>query len=92
MLDFLRKHPQLRCVLAAHNHVNTHIEEKNVHFVTVSSLAEPPFEFKLIELEAKILKMVTVSLIPQMDFKAQYDYNKAFVQGRKRDREFEEHL
>ena len=90
VLDFVQQYPRVRCVLAAHNHVNTHVVEEGVHFVTVSSLSETPFEFRLIELGPGILKMSTVSLISRMDFEAKYDYNKTFVQGRKRDREFEE--
>ena len=92
VLDFVQQHPRVRCVLTAHNHVNTHIAEKTVHFVTPSSLTETPFEFKLIELSPEILRMSTVSLISHVDFQANYDYNKTFVQGRERDREFEERL
>lgn len=91
VLDFTRQHPQICCVLAAHNHINTCVEHDGAHFVTASAFAETPFEFKVIEVEADNVTMATRSLFADVSFKALYNYDKTFVQGRKKDRVFVQH-
>ena len=81
-------HPGIRCVLGAHNHMNMHIEKTKVHYVTVSAFVESPFEFKLFEMQSDLLSMTTISLADRLPFKADYDKNKTFVQGRMIDRSF----
>lgn len=88
VLDFTRRHPQIRCVLAAHNHINSCVMYEGVPFVTVSAFAETSFEFKVIEVEVGKVTMTTHNLSPDVSFKAAYDYDKTFVQGRKKDRAF----
>lgn len=88
VLDFARKHPQIRCVLAAHNHINTCVVRDGVPFVTTSAFAETPFEFKVIEVEGDKLAMTTHNLLSAVSFEAAYDFDKTFVQGRKKDRTF----
>ncbi|MCK4624486.1 MAG: hypothetical protein KAV00_04190, partial [Phycisphaerae bacterium] len=92
VFDLVRRHPQIRCVLSGHNHINTHVEQDGVHFVTASGLVETPFEFKVIEAGPEMLKMSTVNLVRQVDVEAEYDYNKTYVQGREKDRTFQERL
>lgn len=81
-------HPGIRCVLGAHNHMNMHIEKTKVHYVTVSAFVESPFEFKLFEMQSDLLSMTTISLADRLPFKADYDKDKTFVQGRMIDRSF----
>ena len=86
--DFVRKWPQVRCVLAAHNHLNTRVERDGAHFATVSAFTETPFEFKVVQVDLGALSMTTRNLLPDVTFKALYDYDKTFVQGRQKDRAF----
>ncbi len=90
VLEMVQQRPQIRCVLSAHSHINTHVEEEGVHFVTASALVETPFEFKVIEVESGTMRMSTVSLVSHAGFKSEYDYNKTYVQGRPKDRAFED--
>ena len=84
--DLCVQHPQIRCVLGAHSHVNMCVEEAGVYYVTASSLAESPFEFKLFEIEDGDVAMRTISLLDRVGFDAAYDFDRTFVQGRERDR------
>lgn len=88
VMDFARRQPQVRCVLAAHNHINSHVVQDGVHWVTVSAFAETPFEFKVVEVSWDRVKMTTHNLVADVTFPAQYDYDKMFVQGRSKDRTF----
>jgi len=82
------KHPNLQCVLGAHNHVNMHVKHRGVDYVTVSSFIEAPFEFKVFEIFPDSVSMSTVSLAESLDFEAEYDESRSFVQGRPVDRFF----
>ena len=88
MIDFVARHSNVKCVLGAHSHMNMRIEQAGVEFVTVSSLTEIPFEFKLFDLTPQSVVMTTVSLTPSFDFNGEYNEDKAFVQGRSIDRAF----
>jgi len=90
VFDLVRRYPQIRCVLASHNHINMHVEKDGVHFVTVSAFVESPFEFKVIEVRSGMLKMSTISLVSKVGFRVEYDYDKTYVQGRAKDRAFVE--
>ena len=68
--------------------MNMHVEKTKVHYVTVSAFVESPFEFKLFEMQSDLLSMTTISLADRLPFKADYDKNKTFVQGRMIDRSF----
>jgi hypothetical protein len=87
--NMIAPYADLRCVLGGHNHMNMHIEQTGVHYVTVSALVESPFECKLFEMQANQLSMTTMSLIDQLPFSAEYDQTKTFVQGRRIDRSFQ---
>lgn len=86
--DLAATHPHLRCVLGAHNHVNMRVRQAGVDYVTVSSLIETPFEFKVFEVAPGSIAMETVSLADRLDFEGRYDPSMNFVQGRPEDRSF----
>lgn len=92
VFNIINKNLDIRCVLSGHNHMNTYVEKDDIHFVTASSLVEVPFEFKLIEVTSSELSMSTISLDSKTSFKTIYNYNKTFVQGREKDRNFKVHL
>lgn len=75
-------HPQIDCVLGAHNHMNMNVERARVNYVTVSALVETPFEFKLFEIDRESISMTTIALADRLPFAAEYDVDKAFVQGK----------
>ncbi len=88
ILDLTRTYPHLCGVLSAHNHINTHNVQGNTHLITVSALTETPFEFKVFTVTTTQFTMETVSLLPAVAFKATYDFDKTYVQGRYPDRAF----
>lgn len=83
-----RTYPQLCGVLSAHNHINTHSVQGNADLITVSALTETPFEFKVFTVTATEFTMETVNLLPVVEFKAAYNFDKTYVQGRHKDRVF----
>ena len=84
--DLLHRYPQLRGVLGGHNHINTHGVVGQAHLATGSAFVETPFEFKVIEVSRAGWSMRTVALLPQVSFRATYDWDRTFVQGRACDR------
>ena len=88
VMDLVRRYKQIRCVLGCHNHINMHLEQDGVSFITVSALSEVPFEFKLCEVTADCISMSTISLQDSLAFEGRYDFDKTFVQGRGKDRAF----
>jgi hypothetical protein len=81
-------HGSVKCVLGAHNHMNMRVRHAGVEFATVSALVETPFEFKLFEVTPQKMAMQTISLRTSVDFDAEPDPAKSFVQGRNEDRSF----
>jgi DNA repair exonuclease SbcCD nuclease subunit len=86
---FLSRYPQLRGVLGGHNHINTHRVLGKAHLVTGSAFAETPFEFKVVEVTSAGWSMRTMALLPEVSFRADYDWDRTFVQGRRCDRTVE---
>lgn len=86
--DLLRRYPQLRGVLGGHNHINTHGVVRQAHLVTGSAFVETPFEFKVVDVNRDGWSMRTVALLPEVEFRAAYDWERTFVQGRACDRAF----
>ena len=85
--SILRTHRNLQCILSAHSHINTRIEQKGKYLVTSSSFVEVPFDFKCINISNDQITMSTHSLLDQTNFKSNYyDFTKTFVQGRECDR------
>jgi len=82
------RHPNLRCVMGAHSHLNMRVQHQYVEFITVSSLIEAPFEFKLVEVSEGTIRMTTCRLGPECSFNYRYDDKRSFVQGREEDRGF----
>jgi len=88
VLGLVEAHSNIRCVLGAHSHMHMHVEHGGVHYVTTSSWSEAPFEFKVFEVDATGVSMSTQWLGPRVPFGWEYDFDRAFVQGRGRDRGF----
>ncbi|MDZ7371989.1 MAG: hypothetical protein ONB12_12570, partial [candidate division KSB1 bacterium] len=88
ILRLADEHPQLRCVLGGHNHMNSRIERQGVQYVTASAFVETPFEAKLIEVSPTRLAMRTLRL-GTTEPPGEYCAERAFVQGRAVDREFD---
>lgn len=86
--ELAAEHPHLRCVLGAHNHVHMRVRHEGVDYVTVSSLIETPFEFKIFEVTPESITMETIRLAESLDFEGRYDPALSFVQGRPIDRAF----
>ena len=87
--ELAKKH-KILLVLGAHTHMNMHLLKDGVHYVTASAFSETPFEFKLFELNDKFFSMETISLADEVSFRANYNFNKTYVQGRACDRSFKE--
>jgi DNA repair exonuclease SbcCD nuclease subunit len=86
--DLAAKHGNIQCVLGAHNHMNMRVRSEGVEFLTVSSLVETPFEFKLFDVAPDSITMSTVDLAKSLNFDGEYDVTRNFVQGRAIDRSF----
>jgi len=86
MISIVEKHKSIKCVLGAHNHMNMRVDFGGVEFVTVSSMIEVPFEFKIFEVSPHRIEMKTIGLNLLSD--GEYDITKSFVQGRDIDRSF----
>lgn len=92
LIHELAKKHKILLVLGAHTHMNMHLLKNGIHYVTVSAFSEMPFEFKLFKLDDKSFSMETVSLADTACFRADYNFNKTYVQGRPCDRSFKEAL
>ena len=92
IMEILEKAPQIRGILHGHTHINSHVKNNNVHFISASAFTESPFDFKVIEVRSSFISMKTYNLIDKVDFKTEYNFNKTFVQGRSIDRGFDDDL
>ena len=90
VFDLLARCPHIRCVLGGHSHVNSLGTRNGVRFVTASAFVETPFDFKLFEIEDGAMRMGTVALGPDVRFRATYDFDRTYTQGRPCDRAFED--
>ncbi len=79
-------HPLL--IAGGHNHLNILEKIGPTYAVTVSSLTEAPFEYKLVEFKDGKLSMRTCSLRDYVPFPFEYDPERKFVQGEECDRSF----
>lgn len=84
----VKRHPSLKVVLGAHNHMNMRLTNAGAEFVTASSFSEAPFDFKYFQIDEDGISMSTISLIGEVGFDVDYDFDKTFVQGRECDRRF----
>lgn len=95
VLDLMDRHPQLKCVLSGHNHINSLYHTEGGLLLSSSSLIETPFEYKIIEIDRNSIRVETRSLpIPSQsgsslsaDFTPEYRVDRSYVQGRRQDRE-----
>lgn len=85
--DLCDAYPSLRLILSGHSHINTLGALGRAHWLAASSFSESPFEFKDIEVTGEGLTVRTVSLYYDVGWRAQYDFDAAYVQGRPCDRE-----
>jgi len=85
----IERFPQLKGVLGGHNHINVHGVVEQAHLVTAGAFVETPFEFKVIDVGLEGWSMQTVPLLSQVGFRADYDWDRTFVQGRGCDRAFD---
>ncbi len=74
ILSLAEMHPNLCCVLGAHTHLNMRVEHQGVEFVTVSSIIEAPFEYKIFEVTEGNIRMSTCRLGSGCGF--DYRYNE----------------
>jgi hypothetical protein len=81
VLGICGKCSTIRCVLGAHSHINTRERRDNVEFITVSALAEMPFEIKLFEVSAEAMSMTTMSLPLSLQRGFLYDSSRSYIQG-----------
>lgn len=79
-------HPLL--IAGGHNHLNVLEKIDSTYAVTVSSLTEAPFEYKLLDYEDGRLSMKTCSLGDRVNFPFTCDPDRKFVQGEECDRAF----
>lgn len=84
--ELLKSYPQIKCIICAHNHINSINILENVPVVSAASFTESPFEFKLFEIDKNTLSIKTFNLSADLRLKTDYDFNKTFVQGRNKDR------
>jgi len=88
VFTFVERYPQVRYVISGHTHVNTNVKINEIRYLTASSFVETPFEYKIFEVKDGKVSMSTENLVREINFLAEYDFNKTFVQGRLEDREF----
>jgi hypothetical protein len=84
--DLATAYPDLRLILSGHSHVNALGTLGEGHWLMSGSFSESPFEFKDIEITDEGLTVRTVSLYHEVGWRAAYDFDAAYVQGRPRDR------
>lgn len=82
------EYPHVRCVLGAHNHLNSRVERNGVQYVTVSSFVETPYEAKWLEVQPHRLTMRTVRWAGESAADP-YLPDHAYAQGRPMDRAFD---
>ena len=75
-------------IAGGHNHLNICETLGPTRALTVSSLTEAPFEYKLFEFADDRLTMRTCSLGDRVPFPFRYDPERKFVQGEECDRSF----
>jgi predicted phosphodiesterase len=85
---FADRHPQLRCVISGHTHVNSIVQRNGVRYLTSSSFVETPFEYKIFAANGGNVSMSTENFAQAVRFSAEYDLKRTFVQGRPEDRGF----
>lgn len=87
MTGLVDRYANIKLVLSGHSHFNTIKQRGNTVFVNGSSFVETPFEYKLIEVTDTYLKVDTHSIdLDQVGIHSEYDEERAYVQGRDRDR------
>jgi 3',5'-cyclic AMP phosphodiesterase CpdA len=65
LLHLIGRYDNIRLVLTGHSHTNYVKKKKNTTFVTTASLAEYPFEMRLIWLNRETVKTKVYSILPK---------------------------
>lgn len=81
----LTSHPRVKLVLNGHNHATVATCHAGRVHLTVSSLLEAPFEFRVVSWEDRSMSVDTVAAI-EMPPDAAYDSQRAWVNGQPGDR------
>jgi hypothetical protein len=84
--DLASAYQDLRLILSGHSHINALGTLGAGHWLMASSFSESPFECKDIEITDEGLTVRTVSLYHEVGWRAAYDFDAAYVQGRPCDR------
>ncbi|MHB1317860.1 MAG: metallophosphoesterase family protein [Anaerolineae bacterium] len=83
------RHPDLRLFMSGHSHINALGPLGSARWLTASSYSESPFECKEITVTSSSLRVRTVAMHARLEWRADYDWNAAYVQGRPGDRALE---
>ncbi len=86
LADLATAYPDLRLILSGHSHINSLAALGESHWLMASSFSESPFECKDIEITDEGLTVRTVALYHELGWRAGYDFDAAYVQGRPCDR------
>jgi 3',5'-cyclic AMP phosphodiesterase CpdA len=84
--ELLERHPRVKLVLSGHNHVNTATQRGGRWHLSTSSIAEPPFELRLVRFGPGWFDVRTVPTIGSGPG-VRFDPAKAWVSGQPADRE-----
>jgi hypothetical protein len=84
--DLAEAYPSLHLILSGHSHIHSLGALGGAHWLMASSFTESPFEFKDIEVTGEGLTVRTVALYYEVGWRAHYDFDAAYVQGRPCDR------
>ncbi len=85
MIDLLDRHPLVKLMLSGHNHVTCATGFPSRMQLTTSSLAEPPFQARLIRVQEKEISVETLNVVP-MPPGCPFDSSKAWSSGLAEDR------
>ena len=87
VMELVSSNPKTHAVLTGHNHLNSLTRRDGAVVLSAPSFSEVPFEFKLIEVGQDRLSVRTHNVFDAIDFEAQYNFDRTYVQGRACDRQ-----
>ena len=64
MIELLDRHPRVRLVLSGHNHVTCATGFPSRMQLSTASLAEPPFQARLIHVQENAIRIETLNVVP----------------------------
>jgi len=87
--ELAERHANLRLFCSGHSHINALGKLGPAQWLMASSFSESPFECKEILVGPGLLSVRTVALFDAVDWRAGYNWDAAYVQGRPCDRTLE---